>query len=416
MVPAPVRPVRAEPRPDETRALGRLGFDELGRAIGGIGGMHRGVAERVFNSVGPAGRPVRVVHDTLSAGVYMGVRAATSAIGRGADLALAGRRAVGDGRSISTDPRGGTFLGIVEGLIGDQLERERSDLHQPMSIRLDRRAVDLDPGSLRTAFPHARPQLVVFLHGLMETETAWSIGGGPTYAERLDRDAGMTGVQVRFNTGRRVSENGRSLAELLSELVAAWPVEVEEIALVGHSMGGLVARSACFIGTEEHHRWTGLVRQTVALGTPHMGAPLEQAVHYASAGLAALPETRTMANFLRRRSGGIRDLRGGALVDEDWRDCDPEALRAAALREVPLLEGATHYFVSATVTRSPSHPLGRMFGDLLVLRPSASGYSRSRRIAFEEENGVHLGGANHFALLNHPRVYDRLREWLRPGR
>jgi hypothetical protein len=119
-----------------------------------------------------------------------------------------------------------------------------------------------------------------------------------------------------------------------------------------------------------------------------------------------------MANFLRRRSGGIRDLRGGSLVDEDWSDCDPDALRAAALREVPLLDGAAHYFISATITRSPRHPLGRMFGDLLVLTPSASGYSSSRRIAFEEENGMHLGGANHFALLNHPRVYERLREWL----
>ncbi len=71
-----------------------------------------------------------------------------------------------------------------------------------------------------------------------------------------------------------------------------WPVELEEIALVGHSMGGLVARSACHLGAVRGDRWTRLVRQTVTLGSPHMGAPLEQLVHRGSAHLHKLPETR----------------------------------------------------------------------------------------------------------------------------
>jgi alpha-beta hydrolase superfamily lysophospholipase len=198
----------------------------------------------------------------------------------------------------------------------------------------------------------------------------------------------------------------------MDELVGAWPVEVERVALVGHSMGGLVARSACHNGAENGAAWVRLVKQSVSLGTPHMGAPLEQAVHVLSAGLAALPETRPVANFLRRRSGGIRDLRQGSLVDADWRDKDPDALRAAACAEVPLLEGATHCFVSATVTRSDRHPVGRLIGDTLVLKPSATGRSRTRRIPFEDEFGMHLGGAHHFALLNHPAVYEKLRTWL----
>ena len=93
-----------------------------------------------------------------------------------------------------------------------------------------------------------------------------------------------------------------------------------------------------------------------------------------------------------------------------------DALRAAACQEVPLLEGATHCFVSATVTRSPHHPVGRLLGDILVLTPSASGRARSRRIPFEAEHGHHVGPAHHFALLNHPEVYERLRGWLeQPG-
>jgi hypothetical protein len=143
-----------------------------------------------------------------------------------------------------------------------------------------------------------------------------------------------------------------------------------------------------------------------------MGAPLEEAVHVAAAGLAALPETRPFGNFLRRRSAGIRDLRRGSLVDEDWQGRDPDALRAAACREVPLLDGATHCFVTATVTSSDRHPVGRLVGDILVLVPSASGRGRSRRIPFRDEDGLHVGGAHHVALLNHPAVYERLRDWL----
>jgi hypothetical protein len=116
--------------------------------------------------------------------------------------------------------------------------------------------------------------------------------------------------------------------------------------------------------------------------------------------------------LLRRRSAGIRDLRQGSLVDEDWRDRDPDALRAAACREVPLLDGATHCFVAGTVTRSAEHPLGRLVGDWLVLVPSASGRGRTRRIPFEAEHGMHVGRATHFALLNHPGVYEQLRDWL----
>jgi hypothetical protein len=49
---------------------------------------------------------------------------------------------------------------------------------------------------------------------------------------------------------------------------------------------------------------------------------------------------------------------------------------------------------------------------MLVLTASASGRSRSRRLGFRDEDGLQLGGANHFALLNHPKVYAQLREWL----
>ena len=377
---------------DELRALTRLTFDELGHATGGIGSMHRAIADRAFGPVG-SGLP-RTLHDAISSGVYTGLRGAAGLAGRAAGTAVAGR-----GRALSVTPTGAAVLAVLNGLRGDALEAEGSDLAEPMRIRVDGHPCHASD------FPDAGPRVVVFLHGLFETEYAW---GHESYGKRLARDLGATPVYVRYNTGRRISENGRSLAELMDELVAEWPVEVKQIALVGHSMGGLVARSACHAGGD----WTALVRHTVSLGTPHTGAPLESAVHYAAATLGAVGETRPFAGFLRRRSGGIRDLRSGSLVDEDWHGRDPEALRAAACREVPLLEGAAHHFVAATVTGSPEHPVSRLIGDWLVLQPSASGRSRTRVIGFDEANGMHVGGSHHLALLNHPAVYEQLREWL----
>jgi pimeloyl-ACP methyl ester carboxylesterase len=393
-------------RDSELSALTTLGFDELAKATGGIGSIQRAVSGRVFRMVGPGAVLVRPVHERVTRGVYTGLSAGTRALGMAAG-AVASRR---EGALISTTPRGSAMIAAITGLTGDALEEQGSPLAQPMALRVAGEPVEPEAGELAAAFPDATPSIVVFLHGLMETEFSW--GTGETYGTRLERELGYTPMTIRYNSGLRISRNGRCLSELMEEIVANWPVEVERIALVGHSMGGLVARSACHCGALEDAGWVQHVRHSVSLGTPHLGAPLEQVVHFLSAGLARLPETRPFANFLRRRSGGIRDLRRGSLVDDDWRDCDPDALRAAACAEVPLLEGATHCFVSATVTRSDRHPVGRLIGDTLVLKPSATGRGRSRRIPFDEEYGMHVGGASHFALLNHPAVYEKLRAWL----
>jgi pimeloyl-ACP methyl ester carboxylesterase len=401
-------------RPNELRALSRLAFDELSKFPGGIWQMHQGIARRAFWGVGVAGRPVKVIHDAVSRIVYGALGTGVSLLGQAADRVMEQRR-IGEDLLLSSTRRGSAIVAAITGLIGDRLEQDGSELHEAAAVRVDGHPVPLNPASVATAFPAATGRPVVFLHGLMGTEFLWSIGAGESgenYGTRLARDLGCTPVYVRYNSGRHISENGRSVADLLEALFGSWPVDVEQVVLVGHSMGGLVARSACYLGAEDGQAWTEKVRHVVSLGTPHMGAPLEQAVHWTSAGLSALPETRMFGSFLRRRSAGIRDLRQGSLVDEDWRDRDPDALRAAAYKEIPLLKGATHCFVSASVTRSDRHPIARIVGDYLVLVPSASGRSRTRRIPFKAEHGAHVGSTHHIALLNHPVVYERLRHWL----
>jgi pimeloyl-ACP methyl ester carboxylesterase len=278
--------------------------------------------------------------------------------------------------------------------------------------------VALEPAALAAAFPQATPRLAVFVHGLVETDDSWRLppmsrGAGVrrTYGERLHDELGYTPLMLRYNTGRHISDNGRSLSALLEAVVEGWPVPVEEIALVGHSMGGLVARSACHCGEEEGRRWTGHVRHVFTLGSPHLGSDLEKGVSVLGWALGRVPETRPLARLVNRRSVGIKDLRYGAIAELDWKGHDPDEFLRDRCHEIPFLAGAAYYFIG--VTLSPG-PVGRVLGDLLVRLPSASGRGRDgcRSIPFEVDNGRHLEGLTHFDLLNHPAVYDQMRDWL----
>src|SRR5215216_5739381 len=240
---------------DEARALVRLGFEELRGFTDSIGRMQRDVAARAFRYV-PAGKPIQFVHDKVSSGVVGALGGATTAAGRGA-AALVGRRPRSE-RPLSATLPGGFGLAVLNGLIGDRLEREGSPLQEPMSIRVDGFPVPPEREALAAAFPAATPRLVVFVHGLMGEEHGWRLGtrqGRLPYGTRLAQERGFTPLYIRYNSGRHISENGRSLADLLEAVEAAWPVEVREAALVGHSMGGLVSRSACHCAALEGAAW-----------------------------------------------------------------------------------------------------------------------------------------------------------------
>jgi pimeloyl-ACP methyl ester carboxylesterase len=385
--------------PDEYTAVGELAGDGFSVAVARIHETHEGIAERVFGSIGTVSAPVRLTHDAIAALAY----GATATIG-GSLLRLAGRAASmaagPDATSIERTAAGRVALGALSGAFGDTLARRGNALAVPMAARP------------RGA---AAPRIALFLHGLCETDDAWFLGADRSrpYGPRLRDELGYTPVYVRYNSGLHISDNGRRLSALIDELVREWPVEVSEIALIGHSMGGLVARSACHYGAGSE--WTSKVRQIVSLGAPYHGAPLERAAHAAAHALGRLPETRALANALNARSVGIKDLHQGYLTDECWEGQDPQAFLRHAAREIAFLPTAHHYFVSATLTRAHDHPFGRHVGDLLVLHTSAWGSQpQGERMRFPVDQYRHVGGATHFDLLNHPAVGDQLIRWLTP--
>ena len=406
----------------EIRAVGELAGSAGGGFARFIQDTHEAIAGRPFKALGVAALPVRLIHDMAARTAYRAVGSALAAPPRAA-AAVAARAASPVAAPMSRGLRGSMALGALNGAIGDALSRDASPLALEMTIRRRGKAISTDPDALAAAYPDATRKLAVFVHGLCETDEAWHLLSAArnadhrgSYGSRLRAELGYTPVYVRYNTGLHISDNGRRLSGLLQEVFDGWPRQVEEIALVGHSMGGLVARSACHYRERDAAAWTRAVRHVFCLGSPHLGAPLEKGANLAGYALARLPETRAIARIVNGRSAGIKDLRFGSCAEEDWCDCDPDELLHDRCCDVPFLEGATYYFVGATLARDPGGLAASLIGDLLVRFPSASGRGRTRSLPFEIENGVHAARLNHFQLLNHPAVYDQIRAWLeRPG-
>ncbi len=298
---------------------------------------------------------------------------------------------------------GDAALGLVNGAVGDHLSESGNGLDLSMVFRVNDRYVEPDRDLLRAVAPDARPRVALFVHGLGVTEWSWSLRAetyhgapGVNFGSLLQRDLGFTPVFLRYNTGRRVSQNGRRLAAELRRFVEAYPVPIEDLTLIGHSMGGLVIRSACHYGELGEQSWTPRVRRVFCLGSPHRGAPLARLGHALTEGLDAidLPATKITARILGTRSAGAQDLRHGVIVDDGARD-------------VTWLPDARYYFVSATVTNDPDHVVGRLVGDLLVRVPSAIGPALK-----ESHFAIHTsrhGGVQHLQMQNHPAVYSQLR-------
>jgi hypothetical protein len=398
--------------PAELRAVSRLGGQAFAGLVSRIEQVHQAIGGRAFGSIGPVSAPVRLIHDSIARAVYRAVGSAGPAAG-----VLGGQAASrfgAAGQDAARGPASGVALATLNAFAGDRLGPDLAPLAIRMAVRVDGSDVEPTARRVRDAFGAATPKLAVFLHGLAETEKSWlrQASRSEPYGGRLQAEFGYTPVYIRYNTGRHVSESGHDLARLLDDLAAAWPHEIQEILLVGHSMGGLVIRSACHYGAEASAPWVERVRHVFYLGSPHLGAPLARAAGLAGWALGRVAETRPFADLLTG-SSAIRDLRHGYVLD-DWAACDPDGCLHNHRRDVPLLPGASHYAIGAAVSADPESPLGAVLGDLLVQLASAHGRrGQHQHIPFPVDQTRGLGGMHHFDLLNHPAVWEAMRSLLR---
>ena len=352
------------------------------------GGAPDGAALALLDTVDDAGR--RSFWRRFSAAL----RSAAAATGQGAAWVA---RAGYDNRHY--------LPAVINGAVGDKLARRGDRLAIPMAFR--------DPGgdlaveALGPAIAGGDGHVAVFVHGLMANDVYWREppGDGEGLGPVLAREAGIAPLYLRYNSGLHVSQNGRALAALLERLVAHHGDRIERISLVGHSMGGLVARSAGHYGMLEGHSWVRRTGAVVLLGAPNDGSYLEQIAHLTAFVLDAIPNlpTRILSAVMDGRSDGIKDLRLGLLVDEDWQRGDAARLRRSERTEVPLLPGATYHVVAGALVDDADSLLATYFGDGLVGTRSALGGHVVCRF---------FARTGHLGLVSDPEVQAHVRDAL----
>lgn len=352
------------------------------RIVAPVSGMHRTIAAQWLRPLGASGRSVRNSQDTVIALAYGSVRLAGRMAGRGVDW-LASPAPLLTSRVDA----------VVDGLWGAD--------RPYMSLRDRHGRPDFGRQAGQTPPSTSTSNIVVLVHGLVETEQCFA-AGDPSLLDEIERHPALTPLLVRYSSGSTISENGAQLAVLLDRVHSEWPVPVDSIILVGHSMGGLVIRSACAVAAAKRSPWIDDVVDVVTIASPHLGSPLEKLAHLAARGLGTTAVTTPLAEFLDSRSDGVKDLRFGSVAAAEPTDRSTGGQAAANPPSgTPLPRGIRHHFIGGSVTGDPGHPVGAALGDLVVRQSSSTG---GRHL--EPTTRLVVGGVSHRTMLRHPVVID----------
>ena len=393
--------------PSDIRGVSRVVIDAIVGITDVVEAMHVNIAHLPGAPRPSAPRPARGITGL----VYRSVRLIAGGVGHALDAALA-RLVPPLGARNSSPPRE-AVLAAVNGVLGDYLAETNNPLAIPMRLRREGRSLDLERDALVAAVEQPSSRLLVLVHGLCMNDLQWCRGGQDPVAG-LARDLGRTALYLRYNSGRHISANGREFADLLEKLVDQWPVPVESLTIVAHSMGGLVSRSACHYAAAASLHWPACLRQLVFIATPHHGAPLERGGNWVDLILGASPYTAPLARLGKIRSAGITDLRYGNLVDEDWAGRDRFEGGGDRRLAVPLPAGTLCYAIAGSNGRQVGDLGDRLLGDGLVSLPSALGRHKEprRSLDFPESRQWVGVGMGHLDLLTRAEVWERIRCWL----
>ena len=394
-------------RTADLRGANRLTIAGIAGVVDLVEAMHQQIA----SVPGLLAKPRRDRTSGITRLVYRSIHGVIGLVGHGLDMLLAQFEPLLG--AASTWPGRETLLAALNGVLGDYLAASNNPLAIRMQLRRGGVAFPEEPEPLAAAIPEAGGKLLVLLHGLCMSDLQWK-RKGHDHGAALARDLGYTPVYLHYNSGLHISTNGQAFAGQLESLLAHWPVPVTELVLIGHSMGGLVARSACHYGAQAGHRWLQRLDKVVFLGTPHHGAPLERGGNWVDILLSSTAYSAPLARLGKIRSAGITDLRYGNLVDEDWKKHDRFARSGDRRVPVPLPEGVACFAIAASTGKSAGDLPELLIGDGIVPLESALGHHDNPKLAIEFEPSRQwvAYGTHHLDLLSKPAVYTHLQRWL----
>jgi pimeloyl-ACP methyl ester carboxylesterase len=398
-------------RVSDLRGIVQLATD----ATTGVARIAEGVHQSVWDTLGVAGRAPGQTGG-VTGFVYQAVQGVAQLLGKGADTLLAALQALLESkeRAGPGTPQREAVLAVLNGVMGDKLLASKNPLATPMTLRHQGAALNWEspPAGLK-------PKVLLMLHGLCMNDLQWSAqyqGQVVNHGEALASALDSTPLYLRYNSGLHVSQNGHELSKQLEQLVKHWPLPLDEVSVVAHSMGGLLIRSALHYARSQGLGWPGKLKNIVFLGTPHHGAPLERAGNWLDTLLGSTPYTKPLAQLGKLRSAGVTDLRYGLLLDEDWQGRDRFERAHDRRQLLPLPEAVACFAVAATLATKRSVLADRLIGDGLVpLRSALGQHDEARRcLVFAKESQWIAYRTGHLDLLSQPEVTQQLLHWLTP--
>lgn len=406
------------------------------QATRGVTGISEGVHQAVWRTLGASANKTAGKAPDQTSGmtglVYQAIRGVTNWVEKGLSATLTKLQPLLESadQAASDSPERAGVLAALNGVLGDHLAASGNPLATPMTLRHQGQTLDV------TALPaNFQPtgKILLAIHGLCMNDLQWNAvykgagrgaGRGASEAqpvnhvETIAQDPGYTPVYLRYNSGLHTSQNGHELARQLAQLVKAWPVPIQEISVLVHSMGGLLIRSALHSATQNTapstEDWPRRLKTIVFLGTPHHGAPLERAGNWVDVILGSTPYSRPFAKLGQLRSAGITDLRYGHVLDADWQGHDRFRKKPDSREPLPLPESVACFAVAATIAARRGSLADRLVGDGLVPLRSALGQHEVRRhsLAFAKTHQSIVYSTNHMQLLSSPEVTQKLLDWL----
>jgi pimeloyl-ACP methyl ester carboxylesterase len=376
------------------------------QATTGLADLVEAMHERIARLPGVSNAGVVGRTTGITGLVYRSVRGVTHLVGGSVDAALSLLTPLlaPSSDAVVPGPEREAVVAALNGVLGDHLVATHNPLATPMRLRRAGQPLLPERHALQTQCADARGPLLILIHGLCMNDLQWQ-RDGHDHGTALANALGFTPLYLHYNSGLAIADNGLALSALLEELLLAWPHPTPRVLLMGHSMGGLVARSALHQAHAAGHTWLQQTTDLVCLGTPHHGAPLERAGHGIDMLLGATPYARPLARLGKLRSVGITDLRHGRVIADDAQGRQQQVALPAAVR---------CFTIAGTSGAAAGDLKDRLWGDGLVPVASALGQhkTRSRSLQFDADRQWVAHGTNHMQLLSSAQVYGQLQRWL----
>ncbi|WP_296403946.1 alpha/beta hydrolase [Psychrobacter sp.] len=358
----------------------------------------------------------RFWHKGISSRVYKVVRGITSLVGRSLTVAINQYNHFTNNDKSHPLPNSlNMVVNVLNGVMGDHLETNKNPLALPTSL-YNSEGLLLAVSNQVNKNMALSGKVTIILHGLCMGYLNWLPNNENSLGQIIQKNQPDTNIfYLNYNTGRRISSNGREFSELLHQLSTTY-TDISEINLIGHSMGGLVSRSALYYGGQAQYEWVTKTKKLITLGTPHHGAVLERIGNTVQQTISKVPFAGSLSKLGDIRSTGIIDLRHGSVRDEDWHSLTTRSVLPDDERYITMLpEHIDTYFLAATFSeKKDDSKESKLLGDGLVSISSALGeHIETHDLKVPMHRKAIFYGIGHLSLLTDKRVINQTLDWLK---